>query len=238
VARSPSHDSTSATLDLSDRSVFTQSHVSPGEASLICRRALAQLQVDTAVVSVVSCAKGCIKGRMQHDSELLDVVFAILQIKPGYCVVANVVEGPPIFTKVCWKLKSVNGCCDINAACISRGDLVVLEGPRWATERLRQSKGKSPEEGLLAEAEEREEVSEEQMEPEEVQQATKVQLEHLEQVEVMSLSRTNRPQVPRLDLAGVKGDVNCNAQCQQGQCRAAALQSKCEPLEPLQCLVM
>lgn len=138
---------------------LSPSKVSPEEAALLCRGALADVTADLATVTVSSCDHGCtrlascqVSGRLEwSDLPPEETVFELREMKPGYAVVSNVVVGPVFFKRICWKLKSVNGrggCddapgvygrrCGGTLAGIGRGDRLVLEGPRWAMERWRQ----------------------------------------------------------------------------------------------------
>lgn len=139
--------STSTTWrDLSDRTQqLTPSRVSPCEASLICQGALAELAVDTVVVVVIKYARGVVVGRLQCDAEEPhEVIFTLLQIKPGYSIVGDVLEGPELFGRVCWKLRSISGCSDADPSWIGKGDVLILEGPRWATQRLLRTASGDP----------------------------------------------------------------------------------------------
>jgi len=131
--------STSTTLrDLSDRTMLSPSRFSPSEASAICQGAMAEFSVDTVMVVVVRNTLGVVVGRLQWEAEEPphQVVFTLLQIKPRYSIVCDVLEGPEFFGRVCWKLRSVSGCVGADPGCIGKGDVLVLEGPRWATQRM------------------------------------------------------------------------------------------------------
>lgn len=101
------------------------------------RGAARELTSETAVVQVASNVHGVVRGSLQwaHFPEE-DVTFALLEIKPGYAVVGEVSAGPDLFRKVCWKLKSLNGRSWPGPHGIAKNDRLVLEGPRWVTERL------------------------------------------------------------------------------------------------------
>jgi len=135
----PGCESSSSTTwrDLSDNNRLTPSRVSPDEASLICQNVLSELAFDMATVRVASINHGCISGSLEWGQlPSQDVSFTLLRIQPGYTVVGAVRSGPELFKKVCWKLKSVNGCSTADPPFLCRGDAVVLEGPRWATQQL------------------------------------------------------------------------------------------------------
>lgn len=136
---SEGQSSTSTTWrDLSERTHLSASRVSPNEASMMCLGALAELSVDTVVISVTSCSHGCIRGLLECDlPEPQEVEFRLLQVKPGYTIVGDVSLGPEIFEKVCWKLTMVNYMHEADPSWIAKGDILFLEGPRWATQRLR-----------------------------------------------------------------------------------------------------
>eukprot|EP00927_Polykrikos_kofoidii_P016374 TRINITY_DN1739_c0_g2_i1.p1 TRINITY_DN1739_c0_g2~~TRINITY_DN1739_c0_g2_i1.p1 ORF type:complete len:399 (-),score=70.75 TRINITY_DN1739_c0_g2_i1:345-1493(-) len=96
--------------------------------------AMVDLAVDQAMVWVFSSQHGCIRGRLRApgiDDEVVE--FTLLEIKPGYAVVGNVEIGSEYFKKVCWKLTSVNGRTDVDASACARNDILVFEGPSWAT---------------------------------------------------------------------------------------------------------
>lgn len=130
--------STSTTWrDLSDRTLITPSRASPCEATPICRAPSAETSVDTVVVVVLRHSRGVVIGKLQCGTEEPhEVVFTLLQLKPSYNIVCDVLEGPEPFERVCWKLRSVSGCSDVDPAWIGKGDVLVLEGPRWATQRV------------------------------------------------------------------------------------------------------
>lgn len=131
--------STSTTWrDLSDRTQLTPSRFSPGEATAICQGALAEMSVDTVMVVVIKNTQGVIVGRLQWEADEPphQVIFTLLQIKPRYTIVCDVLQGPGFFGRVCWKLRSISGCIDAEPAAIGKGDVLVLEGPRWATQRM------------------------------------------------------------------------------------------------------
>jgi hypothetical protein len=98
--------------------------------------------VDLAKVKVVTCDRGCITGMLQWcgaaDSGRAPekVAFTLLQIRPGYTVVGECLEGPKLLSSLCWKLQSINGYVDASVASVRRGDSLLLEAPRWPTTRL------------------------------------------------------------------------------------------------------
>jgi hypothetical protein len=93
-------------------------------------------------VKVVACDRGCIRGLLEwlggeHGKKFQEkVTFTLLEIRQGYTVVGEVAEGPKLLSSLCWKLQSVNGLADSRPGWIRRGDMLMLEGPRWATKRL------------------------------------------------------------------------------------------------------
>lgn len=93
---------------------------------------------NVAKVLVTSSCQGCVVGCLEwSDRPPEDVAFTLLEIKPGYVVVRDVFEGPEMFSKVCWKLRSVDGVSGpMHPSCIAAGDHVCLEGPRWAMDRF------------------------------------------------------------------------------------------------------
>mmetsp|Transcript_3959 Transcript_3959/g.6412 ORF Transcript_3959/g.6412 Transcript_3959/m.6412 type:complete len:474 (+) Transcript_3959:126-1547(+) len=102
--------------------------------------------VDLARVRVLACDVGCVMGMLvwcgpcntglDSDDSGEKVVFSLCQMKPGYAVVGECAEGPKLLSSLCWKVQSTNGNSDVNIASIRRGDILMLEGPRWATKRL------------------------------------------------------------------------------------------------------
>jgi len=99
---------------------------------------------DLASVKVVACDRGCISGKLDwlgqdNVSKMQEkVAFTLLEIRQGYTVVGETVEGPKLLSSLCWKLQSINGSAECRPAWIRRGDVLILEGPKWATKRLRQ----------------------------------------------------------------------------------------------------
>lgn len=99
--------------------------------------------VDLARVKVLVCDRGCISGMLEWSGKERagkpeKVAFTLVEIRQGYTVVGETVEGPKLLSSCCWKLQSVNGSADARPAWIRRGDELVLEGPKWATKRLVQ----------------------------------------------------------------------------------------------------
>ncbi|CAK0823914.1 unnamed protein product, partial [Prorocentrum cordatum] len=96
---------------------------------------------DLATVVVTESAQGCVAGRLEWgDLPRQAVEFSLLQLKPGYTMVRDVFEGPEPFSKVCWKLRCLDGLPGpVHPSDIARGDRLILEGPRWATDRLCRS---------------------------------------------------------------------------------------------------
>lgn len=98
--------------------------------------------VDLASVKVIACDRGCISGSLEWlgrpsgSRRPEKVLFTLQEIRPGYTVVGEALEGPKLLGSLCWKLQSINGSADSRPAWIRRGDVLVLEGPRWATKRL------------------------------------------------------------------------------------------------------
>jgi len=110
------------------------------DIAAICQGALREVAEDLASVHVSSCSGNWITGRLDFNGlPTEDVTFAVVELKPGRSFVGDVDAGPDFFRKVSWRLKSVNGRNDFRPSWIARGDSVVLEGPRWATERLHRS---------------------------------------------------------------------------------------------------
>lgn len=100
--------------------------------------------VDLASVKVTKSDRGCVCGMLdwlggvQSSKGSEKVAFTLLEIRQGYTVVGETVEGPKLLSSLCWKLQSINGLADARPAWIRRGDILMLEGPRWATKRLFQ----------------------------------------------------------------------------------------------------
>lgn len=112
------------------------------DISAICQGALREVAEDLALVQVSSCSGNWITGRLDFNARPAeDVTFAVVEVKPGRSFVGDVDAGPDYFRRVSWRLKSVNGQTDFQPSWIARGDSIVLEGPRWATERLHRSMG-------------------------------------------------------------------------------------------------
>mmetsp|Transcript_88713 Transcript_88713/g.249864 ORF Transcript_88713/g.249864 Transcript_88713/m.249864 type:complete len:316 (-) Transcript_88713:110-1057(-) len=133
---SPGADS-SASTTLGDYSQLTSGRVSSMDAKLMCCNALAHVEVDSAIIRVDTCSRGCVSGRLDlAGTEPQDVTVALLPIKRGYTVLSDVIEGPEVLQKVCWKLKSVNGIGNAEDLNFVRNDVLVFEGPRWATDRV------------------------------------------------------------------------------------------------------
>lgn len=103
------------------------------DASLICRRVRAELlPADVVDVVVLSYNYGTAQGLLERNSlPPEDVTFRILEIKPGYAVVAQVCKGPEFFKDVCWKLRSVGGNAHTGPQWIASGDRLVLESLPW-----------------------------------------------------------------------------------------------------------
>jgi len=98
--------------------------------------------VDLASVKVTKSDRGCVcgvldwLGGVQASKGPEKVAFTLLEIRQGYTVVGETVEGPKLLSSLCWKLQSINGLADARPAWIRRGDILMLEGARWATKRL------------------------------------------------------------------------------------------------------
>lgn len=136
----PDGQSSSSTTwrDVSDAH-FTPGRVSPDEASLICHNVLSELALEIATVQVSSCSQGFITGAVEWGGMPSEnVTFSILRIKQGYAVVGEVQSGPELFKKISWKLKAINGCCDVEPTWVAAGDVLMFEGPKWATQHLYQ----------------------------------------------------------------------------------------------------
>lgn len=111
------------------------------DISAICQGALKEVAEDLASVQVCSCSGSWITGRLDFSGLPTEkVTFAVVEVKPGRSFVGDVDSGPDYFRRVSWRLKSVNGRNDFQPSWIARGDSIVLEGPRWATERLHRSR--------------------------------------------------------------------------------------------------
>mmetsp|Transcript_27281 Transcript_27281/g.78536 ORF Transcript_27281/g.78536 Transcript_27281/m.78536 type:complete len:333 (+) Transcript_27281:78-1076(+) len=107
------------------------------EAVELRRTALAELSDDMATVLVTSTQGPWIRGQLEWGKfKPEEVVFTLVEIKPGYVVVGDIGDGPDLFRKVAWRLKSVNGDASIGPQAIGRGDRLILESPRWAMEHL------------------------------------------------------------------------------------------------------
>jgi len=90
-----------------------------------------------ASVIVSASSRGFISGRLDwKDRPLEDVQFSLTEVKPGYIVVGDVNVAPELFSRICWRLKAVNGRPDFSLAGISKGDKLVLESPSWALDGL------------------------------------------------------------------------------------------------------
>jgi len=111
--------------------------VTPEEAASICQSLVQDIDRDMAAMTVTSRTHGSICGLLQWGTIAgEEVELELLQIKPGYVVVGEVIKGPDLFRKLAWKMKSVNGDSNVPPTAIAKGDRVVLESPRWAMERL------------------------------------------------------------------------------------------------------
>jgi len=120
-----------------EKSVSSSVLVSPKQASLICKSIISDIQCDMAVVTVTALTHGRVLGCLEWGTLTpKEVEFTFREIKPGYAVVGDVVSGPDLFKKVCWKLKSVNAHANVALSAICKGDRVLLETPIWAMERL------------------------------------------------------------------------------------------------------
>jgi len=100
---------------------------------------------DLARVEVTSSECGCIRGHLQWiglgatvAKGKEKVAFSLVEIRRGYTVVGETVEGPKLLSSLCWKLQSINGLAESRPRGIRRGDTLMLEGPKWATKRLMQ----------------------------------------------------------------------------------------------------
>eukprot|EP00933_Yihiella_yeosuensis_P067924 TRINITY_DN73081_c0_g1_i1.p1 TRINITY_DN73081_c0_g1~~TRINITY_DN73081_c0_g1_i1.p1 ORF type:complete len:229 (-),score=19.86 TRINITY_DN73081_c0_g1_i1:70-687(-) len=90
-----------------------------------------------ACVHVSTNRKGLISGQLEWNNlPTEDVEFTLQQIKPGYIVVGDVITGPEVFKKVCWRLKSISGTVELSLSSIAPGLKLFLDGPSWALERL------------------------------------------------------------------------------------------------------
>jgi len=102
--------------------------------------------IDYARVEVTASDRGCIRGMLQWiglgaavaNNGKEKVAFTLLEIRQGYTVVGETVEGPKLLSSLCWKLQSINGSSESRPAWIRRGDVLMLQGPKWATKRLHQ----------------------------------------------------------------------------------------------------
>lgn len=111
--------------------------VTPAEASMICRSAIAELALDRAVVKVESFSCGVVSGTLRCGTLPCEqVTFSLVEIKPGYVVVGDVSAASEMLKKVCWRLKSVNGNFGPALTNLRKGDEMQLESPDWAMERF------------------------------------------------------------------------------------------------------
>jgi len=142
---------------------LTPGRISPEEALSMCRNALAELavesmvtatpeptpvaEVERATVTVVSCECGCVRGRLEWGGAAPeDVAFTLLELGRGYTVVGEVATGPDTFKKANWRLKSVTGRMGgvrADSTRLRSGDRLLLEGPKWAMDRMLQKGGPS-----------------------------------------------------------------------------------------------
>eukprot|EP00929_Paragymnodinium_shiwhaense_P075472 TRINITY_DN38591_c0_g1_i1.p1 TRINITY_DN38591_c0_g1~~TRINITY_DN38591_c0_g1_i1.p1 ORF type:complete len:333 (-),score=53.74 TRINITY_DN38591_c0_g1_i1:254-1252(-) len=133
--------SASTAIGLSDRPTPSRPHGSP-DPFRNAEAEFATLQVKT------SSGRGIVIGRLKYlpgqgnglpraPAIEEDVSITLLVIKPGYTVVSDVLSGPDILKKVCWKVRALNDVRDPeDPLCCAMGDVLVLEGPRWATTRV------------------------------------------------------------------------------------------------------
>lgn len=131
------------------------SSVSHDEALAMSQSALNDPAQDVATVRVSSCSGNWICGRLNFGNlPAEDVAFTMIEVSTGLqpaltgnrvavaggrrgrVFVGDVAAGPKYFREISWTLKSVNGCGDFEPAWITNEDHIVLEGPRWVTERL------------------------------------------------------------------------------------------------------
>eukprot|EP00929_Paragymnodinium_shiwhaense_P075473 TRINITY_DN38591_c0_g1_i2.p1 TRINITY_DN38591_c0_g1~~TRINITY_DN38591_c0_g1_i2.p1 ORF type:complete len:363 (-),score=57.80 TRINITY_DN38591_c0_g1_i2:254-1342(-) len=142
--------SASTAIGLSDRPTPSRPHGSP-DPFRNAEAEFATLQVKT------SSGRGIVIGRLKYlpgqgnglpraPAIEEDVSITLLVIKPGYTVVSDVLSGPDILKKVCWKVRALNDVRDPeDPLCCAMGDVLVLEGPRWATTRVNgQAQPRSP----------------------------------------------------------------------------------------------
>jgi len=107
------------------------------QAALICDIVRYEIDVGMATVTVSASSRGFIAGRLDWKHRPIeDVEFNLTEVKPGYVVVGDVSLGPELFSRICWRLKVVNGRADFSLAGISKGDKLVLESPSWALDGL------------------------------------------------------------------------------------------------------
>jgi len=107
------------------------------QAALICDIVRYQIDVGMASVIVSASSRGFVSGRLDWKHRPLeDVEFSLAEVKPGYIVVGDVNVAPELFSRICWRLKVVNGRTDFSLAGISKGDRLVLESPSWALDGL------------------------------------------------------------------------------------------------------
>lgn len=143
---------------LDDTVRVPSSSVPHEEALTMSQSALNDSAQDVATVRVSSCSGNWICGRLDFGNlPPEDVAFTMIEVKPGLqpalsgnsvafaggrrgrVFVGDVAAGPNYFREISWTLKSVNGCGDFEPAWIASEDYIVLESPRWVTERLHRN---------------------------------------------------------------------------------------------------
>lgn len=101
-------------------------------------------------MKVSSCSGNWICGRLDFGHlPTEDVAFAMIEVqvgpqhgaegRRGRIFVGDVAAGPDYFREISWTLKSVNGCGEFEPAWITKDDYIMLEGPRWVTERVHRN---------------------------------------------------------------------------------------------------
>jgi len=130
-------DDTCMEAGFSDRCHTKGTLPQPSRTMLACREAVAGLEVDFATLRVTSVSRGCVAGRFEcRGVSPQDVAVTLLAFKPGYTVMSDVLAGPEVLRKVCWKLKSINGVVNADSSNCQHHDVLVFESPKWALDRL------------------------------------------------------------------------------------------------------
>mmetsp|Transcript_32793 Transcript_32793/g.61540 ORF Transcript_32793/g.61540 Transcript_32793/m.61540 type:complete len:168 (-) Transcript_32793:28-531(-) len=85
-------------------------------------------------VQVRRCSCGLVAGQLTWQDAQEEVEFMLLELKPGNVVVGEVCQGPPLFSKMPWRLVASSGsaerCCDLR-----KGDTLFFTSPSWASGR-------------------------------------------------------------------------------------------------------